>query len=222
MSQGTYLNSLSFRYFHLGLAIEFIVATPLLEQCEDDTHTPKMGTWESSETPKTSEFDYRGQNTSHWNVFYIIGKLSKFKCRKWPHMSHLDICNTSYGKKKGRESNWRFDSRPLKVKNRPDPGVCRWSATHRWKALKESYKFPSDLIPIGGLKKELWARKVPRVQIGTILRLLTPPWESQDKKPFECKCRGQTKRILYGGRWWFPPSPGRGESCESRIARGLS
>jgi hypothetical protein len=40
------------------------VATPLLEECEDDTHTPEMGTWESSMTPKTSEFDCRGQNTS--------------------------------------------------------------------------------------------------------------------------------------------------------------
>jgi hypothetical protein len=25
-----------------------LVATPLLEECEDDTHTPEMGTWESS------------------------------------------------------------------------------------------------------------------------------------------------------------------------------
>jgi len=40
------------------------VATPLLEECEDDTHTPEMGTWESSGTPKISEFDYRGQNIS--------------------------------------------------------------------------------------------------------------------------------------------------------------
>jgi hypothetical protein len=40
------------------------VTTPLLEECEDDTHTPEMGTWESFETPKTSELDCRGQNTS--------------------------------------------------------------------------------------------------------------------------------------------------------------
>jgi hypothetical protein len=40
------------------------VATPLLEECGDDTHTPEMGSWESSGTPKTSEFDCRGQNTS--------------------------------------------------------------------------------------------------------------------------------------------------------------
>jgi len=41
-----------------------VVARPLLEKCEDDIHTPEMETWESSETPKTLEFDYKGQNTS--------------------------------------------------------------------------------------------------------------------------------------------------------------
>jgi hypothetical protein len=85
-----------------------------------------------------SELDFRGQNTSHWGVFYIIGKILKCRCPKWPRMSHLDICTTSYGWKKGRESNWQFDSRPLKVGNRPDPSVCRWSATHRWKELEEA------------------------------------------------------------------------------------
>jgi hypothetical protein len=50
----------------------------------------------------------------------------------------------------------------------------------------------------------------------------TPPWESRDKKPFGYKCLGETQRILYGGRWWLPLSPGRGESCESRVAHGLS
>jgi hypothetical protein len=49
----------------------------------------------------------------------------------------------------------------------------------------------------------------------------TPPWESKDKKPFRCRCRGETQRILYGGRWWLPPSLGHGEFCESRVARGL-
>jgi hypothetical protein len=148
------------------------VATPLLEECEDDTHTPKMGTWESSETPKTLEFDCRGQNTLPWSYLYIIGKLSKCRCRKWPRMIHLDIYNMSYGKKKGRESNWQFDSRPLKVRNRPNLGVCRWSATHYWKDPKGSYKFALDLIPIGGLNKELWTHKVPGVQTGTVSGLL--------------------------------------------------
>jgi hypothetical protein len=35
-----------------------------LRECEDETHTPKMGTWESSGTLETSEFDCRGQNQS--------------------------------------------------------------------------------------------------------------------------------------------------------------
>jgi len=39
--------------------------------------------------------------------------------------------------------------------------------THHWKALEESYNFASDLIPIGGLSKELWSCKVSRVQTGT-------------------------------------------------------
>jgi hypothetical protein len=50
----------------------------------------------------------------------------------------------------------------------------------------------------------------------------TPPWESREKVPFGCVSRGVTQRILYGGRWWLPPSPGRGESSESKVAHGLS
>jgi hypothetical protein len=47
----------------------------------------------------------------------------------------------------------------------------------------------------------------------------TPSWESQDKKSFECHSRRVVQSILYGGRWWLPPSPGHGESYESRVAR---
>jgi len=50
----------------------------------------------------------------------------------------------------------------------------------------------------------------------------TPLWESREKVPFECKWSGETQRILFGGRWWLPPSPSHGdESSESRVARGL-
>jgi hypothetical protein len=50
----------------------------------------------------------------------------------------------------------------------------------------------------------------------------TPPWESREKVPFECRCDRVMQRILYGGRWWLPPSPGRGEFCESKVAHGSS
>jgi hypothetical protein len=131
-------------------------------------------------------------------------------------MSHLDICSTSYGRKEGQESNWQFDSQPLKVENRPDLGACRQSEAHRWKAFKESYKFALDLIQIGGLSKKLQAAKVPRVQTGTVLG------QFRDKKPFGYGPRGVAQSILYGGRWWLPPNPGHGESSESKVAHGLS
>jgi hypothetical protein len=91
------------------------------------------------------------------------------KCgQKWACMGHLDICKISYGKKKVQGSNWQFDSQPLKVGNWPDLDACSWSATHCRKALKESYKFALDLIPIGGLSKELWSLKILGVQTGTV------------------------------------------------------
>ncbi len=93
------------KYSHYDLNPHYMCRNPTLRECEDEIHTPEMGTWESSETPKTLEFDYRGQNTLHWGVLYIIGKLSKCRCRKWACMSHLDSCSISYGKKKGQESN---------------------------------------------------------------------------------------------------------------------
>jgi hypothetical protein len=155
------------------------LSQPHFWKSEDDTHALEMGSWESFGTPKTSEFNCMGQNTSPWNVPYIIENLLKHRCQKWPRMNHLDIYSSSYGKKKGWESNWQFDSRPLKVKNWPDPGVCRWSAAHRWKDIKESYKFALDLIPIGGLSKELWTRKVLGVQTGTVSRLLLGSLETK-------------------------------------------
>jgi hypothetical protein len=64
----------------LDLSFEFVsmfefvsesrVSQPYLGEYKDDIHTPEMGTWESSGTPETLEFDCRGQNTSHL-VFFI-------------------------------------------------------------------------------------------------------------------------------------------------------
>jgi hypothetical protein len=178
-----------------------------------------MGTWEFARTPKTSEFDCTGQNTLHWGIFYTIRKLSKFRYRKWARMSHLDICNTSYDEKKVRESNWQFDFQPPKVENRPDPGVCRWSATYHLKTLDKGYNFAWDLITIGGLHMELCVLKVARVLVVRISRL---PFGSLGTKSHLDVALVESYRIYYGGRWWLPSSPGCGESCESIVARGLS
>ncbi len=68
-----------------------------------DSHSRK---WELGilQTPATLKLDRRSQNTLLWNVFYIVGKALKCRCRKWPYMIHSDICSTSYGQKKGQES----------------------------------------------------------------------------------------------------------------------
>ncbi len=78
---------------------------PTLAKCEDETRTHKIGDLESSGTLECLEFDSKAQNTSHWSVLGVIGKVLKCKCPKWPRIDHLDICNPSYEQKKGRESN---------------------------------------------------------------------------------------------------------------------
>jgi hypothetical protein len=88
-------------------------------KCENATHTPESGKMESSRTPENSELDLRGQISFLLSVLSLIGKVLKCKCSKWPRLSHLDIRSPSYGQKKGRKSNWQFDSRPLKVGNPP-------------------------------------------------------------------------------------------------------
>ncbi len=72
---------------------------------------------------------------------------------------------------------------------------------------------------------QLWFRPRPNPNLGrgvmnvqslgtpTWDSFKTPTWESREKEPFRCSFRGETQRILYGGRWWLPLSSGRGESC---------
>ncbi len=142
------------------------VATLLWVKWENETPTPKVGDLESPGTPECLELDSRGQNTSHWGVIGVIGKVLKCRCPKCPRIGHLNICSPSYGQKKGQESNWQFDSQPLKVGNRPLPDIRIGSATWRWKALKESYNFGSDLVLIRLGSQEIWAPKVPGLQPG--------------------------------------------------------
>jgi hypothetical protein len=134
-------------------------------------NTPKVGDLESSGPPECLEFDNKAQNTLHWGVLGVIEKVLKRRYRKWPHIGHLDICSPSYGQKKGRESNWQFGSRPLKVGNRPLPDVRIESATRRWKDLDEGYNFGLDLVAIRFGSRDLRAPKVPGLQLdsfGTI------------------------------------------------------
>jgi hypothetical protein len=185
------------------------VATPLWAKCEGEAHIPKSGKLKSSGTLENSERDFRGQNFSHLSVLGVIGKVLKCRCPKWPRMSHLDICSLSYGQKKGRESNWQFDSRPLKVRNRPVPDVRSESATWRWKALFQGYNFGLDLVPIGGRGEELRSPKVPGLQPGTVSGLLLGSL-------------GKKSRVYYMGEGGGFPRVRAVVSLVCQSARGLS
>ncbi len=104
-----------------------------------------------------------GQNPLDWDVPYIIENFLEVRCLKWARMTHLDTEHTSYGQKKGWESNWQFDSHPLKVENSPDFLACRWRATYRWKDLDERYNFALDLISIRGVHTKIWVPKIAEV-----------------------------------------------------------
>jgi hypothetical protein len=138
------------------------------------SHSCELPCWEleSQMDSQILEHNFRGQNPLPWKVLYIIENLLKRKCIKWAHITHLDIWNTSYGQKKGRESNWQFDSQPLKVKNRPDFFTFRQHVTYHWKALDEAYNFASYLIIIQGLHVKLCASKVAGVPSVGISRFL--------------------------------------------------
>ncbi len=84
---------------------------PTLAKCGGEAqHLEKSEDLESSGTPECLELDSKAQNTSHWGVLGVIGKVLKRRYRKWPRIGHLDICRPSYGQKKGWESNCQFDS----------------------------------------------------------------------------------------------------------------
>ncbi len=143
----------------------------------------------------------------------------KRRYRKCPLIGNSDIFSPSYGQKKGRESNWQFDSQPLKVGNRCLPDIRFERATWRWNDLDEGYNFGSNLVAIGLCSRELWRFKVPGVPSrqnrdsisgvpGICAIWMPPPWRA-------AKNTIGSKVVAYS------PSPGRGESC-GPSARGKS
>jgi len=151
---------------------------------------------ESRWTLETSESDCRCQTSMSCGILYIIGKILKLRCLKWARIAHLDIRNTSYGQKKGRESNCQFDSRPQKVRNQPDLLNCRGRGTYCWKALDESYNFALDRISIKGLLAKLWGSKVAGVPVDGISGL---PFGSPGKKSHLDVASVESYRVYYKG-----------------------
>ncbi len=139
---------------------------------------------ESRWIPKFSASNYRGQNSMDWGFPYIIEKLLERRYLKWDCMTHLETSNTSYSQKKGRESNWQFDSRPLKVENHPHfprvQVVCNILLERSRQGLKLCFRPHLN---------QRSTRKIMDPQIcksPNCGNFETPNRKSQDKMTFEC------------------------------------
>ncbi len=88
------------------------------------------------------------------------------------------------------------DSRPEKVRNRPDLLGYRQRATYRWKGLDEIYNFASDCISIGDLLAKLWGSKVAKVPVGGISGL---PRGSPETKSHLDVASVENHRVYYKG-----------------------
>jgi hypothetical protein len=137
-------------------------------------------------------------------------------------------------------SHWSFEHLQLKLWAKEGPGVklAIWLLTT--KSRESTSSRPPNWKCDMALERsrrglQLWFRprrnqtlqsgvmsvQSPGTPTGTISGQFrdnfgTPTWESREKEPFGCSPYGALQRILYGGRWWLPPSPGRGESCVSK------
>jgi hypothetical protein len=126
-------------------------------------------------TLKTSESNFRGQNSISCGILYIIGNILECRCLKWARIVHLDIWNISYGQKKGQELNCQFDSRSQKVRNLPNLLVCRGRATYLGKLqlcfrLHLDPKSTRNVMGLQSCGSPCWC------DFGT------PTWESWERK----------------------------------------
>jgi hypothetical protein len=103
----------------------------------------------------------------------------------------------------------KFDSRPLKVRNRPLSDLRIESAIRRWKDLNEGYKFDSDLVAIRLCSRELWAPKVPGLQLEQFRdNFGTPTWESREKSAIRVQVRRSGTENTKGRMVVAPPESG--------------
>ncbi len=76
------------------------VATPLWPSVGVKPNTSKVGDLESSGTPECSKLDSKVQNTSHWGVLGVIGKVLKRRYWKWPRIGHFESVAQVMGKRR--------------------------------------------------------------------------------------------------------------------------
>jgi hypothetical protein len=164
---------------------------------------------ESRWTPKLQRAISGGQNSMSCDVFYIIEKILERRCLKWVRIVHLDIWNTSYGPKKGRESNWQFDSQPEKSQESTQftclKMACNIPLESSWRGLQRCFTLhldPRSARKVMGLQN---CRSPNLGDFGT------PTWESWNKKTIwmwaawrgeEYTIKGKVVASPKSGLWW--------------------
>ncbi len=73
-----------------------------------------------------------------------IEKALHRKCLKCPHIVHFNLICMSYDQKKGKESNWEFDSQRQFLRKQGSNEVQLGHVIHHWKDLFEGYKILSS------------------------------------------------------------------------------
>ncbi len=186
------------------------------------TFSNELPFWEleSRWTPEPSKSNCKGQNTLHWGVLYISGKLLKCKCLKWVRMTHLDIYNTSYGKKKGRESKLAIWF--LTTKSRESTWLTCVQVACDTPLKSSRWELQLYFRPHLDWRSEHEVMAPQSCGSPNLGNFGTPLLGVPRQKANWMGLREEVQSILYGGRWWLPSSLGRGESCESEVARGLS
>jgi len=155
------------------------------KRCEERTLTlpSELPCWEleSRWTPKCLESDYKGQNPMTRRILYIIGKLLKRKCQKWARIIHLDIWNTSYGQKKGQESNCRLGITPI--------SLCASGVLHTVGKLSTR----ATTLLRTSLQPEVCTQGygAPKSRESRLLQFQDSHLRVRDKKPFRCGPRGE-------------------------------
>jgi hypothetical protein len=109
-----------------------------------------MGTWESTGTLETSKFNGRGQNTLHWGTFISLESYRILYVENGLAWATWTFATQVMAK---RKAGSQFDSRPLKVANRPTP-VHAGGVQHTVRKLSTR---ATSLLQISS-QLEVWAK----------------------------------------------------------------
>jgi hypothetical protein len=175
-----------------------------------------VGSWSPERTPESLERDCRGQNSSPWRVLYIIGKVLKCRCPKWPRMNHLDVCSPSYGQKKGRESNCQFERKRLPTTKSRESTRFTWLQATFHISLESSRRGLQLCFRPHCDRRS--AKEVMRPQsLGSPCwrDFGTPTRESRERKAIWMQALWRVTEYTIRGKVVASPSSGRGESCVS-------